>query len=395
MSGANVILIASSDDFLLEEAVVGEVAACVERLGDAPVVELGEETTPEAAAMELTSPSLFDPRRVLVMANAMAWVNARPPAGAAAVTPMDPDPLVHVLDAGLGEDIALVLGVWSGGRPSGPLVDAMSRAGRVQWIPVPPPPKPWEDVVLSPEQVTVLRGVIERSAGDARFDPAAERLLLERLGFAPRLLAQEVRKLVTAAGTGTRIDEALVRRLTFPSARSLDGVRDAILARRAEPIVDLLAAAEAGIPVRDWRGQPLPVAALPALLLGQVANLLEKLLYLHRALHALGAQKDLSAARTGGRRWYARRFKPKGGLGEQLLAFVRDDPASPFSGKKKLPTMWSLSKLVEGAGRYREEELIGLLSAAGDVEGAIRREGGLNAMMAWLIGALASRPAPT
>ncbi len=393
MSGENVILIASSDDYLLEEALAAETASLAERLGGAPVVELGDDTTPGTAATELTSPSLFEPQRILVMADARAWVNAKPPAGGSPVASMDPAPLVHTIEAGIGGDVALVLGVWAGGKPSGNLVKAIDRAGRVEWIPVPPSPKPWEDVTLSPEQVSVLRGVIARAAAGTRFEPAAEKLLLERLGFAPRLLAQEARKLATAAGEGAWVDEALVRRLTFPAERSLDGVRDAILARRSEPIVDLLAAAEAGVGVRDWRGQPLPATALPAILFGQVFSLFEQLLYLHRAIAALGARKELAAARTGGRRWYAQRFKPQGGLGERLLSFMADDPASPFAGKKKPPGIWNLSKLVEGAGRYREQELITLLAAAGEVEAAIRREGGLNALIAWLIGALSRQAA--
>ena len=393
MSGEAVILIASSDDYLLEEAVAEETAKLSERLGRAPVVPLAEETTPETAATELTSPSLFEPQRVLVMANARAWVDAKTAPGAPAVAAVDPRPLVNALDADVPEDVGLVLGVWASGKPSGPLVKAVARVGRVRWIPVPPAPKPWEDVVLSREQVEVLDGVVARAGGDVRFEPGAEQLLMERLGFAPRLLAQEVRKLATAAGAGALVDEALVRRLTFPAERSLEGVRDAVLSRDPAPIVELLAAAEAGVPVRDWRGQPLPIAALPAMLFGHVFNLFEQLLYLQRAVAALGASNEIVPAVTSNRRWYSQQFKPKGRLGERLLGFIGDDPESPFSGKKRPPSVWSLSKLVEGAGRYREGELVGILATSGGAEAAIRRESGLNALLAWLIGALNASPA--
>ncbi len=56
---------------------------------------------------------------------------------------------------------------------------------------------------------------MNKAAGSTRFTPAAERLLMERLGFAPRLLAQEVRKLA-AASAGGEVDENLVRRSVFP-----------------------------------------------------------------------------------------------------------------------------------------------------------------------------------
>ena len=64
-------------------------------------------------------------------------------------------------------------------------------------------------MALSDEQCEVLRGVLAREAGEVRFTPAAERLLFDRLGFAPRLLAQEGRKLAAASAAET-VDEDLV-----------------------------------------------------------------------------------------------------------------------------------------------------------------------------------------
>ena len=383
-----VVLVACSDDYLLEEALANEVRQLSASPDQPAVIHLPDDVTPERAAMELVSPSLFDPARVLVVADVRGWMRAKAPAGGpGAAAPADPEPLVEALAAGVPEGVGLVLGAWCGGKPTGPLVDAVRAAGRVEWIALPRPPKPWEDVALSSEQVTVLREVLQRAAAGVRWTPGAERLLLERLGFAPRLLAQEVRKLASACGSGASIDEELVRRLTFPPERSLEAVRDAVLHRELKPLVDLLAAAEAGIVVRDWRGQALGVQALPAVLLGQVCSLLQQLLYVRRTVAALGEIGELDPARTGRGDWYSRSFKG-GGLGERILKLIDGDPASPYAGKKN-PSLWSLGRLAAGAGRYREEELVRALASAGRVEADLRREAvGVAAMTAWLTDAL-------
>jgi hypothetical protein len=86
----------------------------------------------------------------------------------------------------------------------GPLVEAVAAAGRYRWVPLPERPKPWEDVALSQEQWQVLSGLLAREAGTTRFERGAERLLFERLGFEPRRLVQEARKLARAGRQGGR-----------------------------------------------------------------------------------------------------------------------------------------------------------------------------------------------
>jgi len=376
-------LLASSDDYLLEQKLNETVERLCEHLQvEAPEV-LADDVLPEGVAVAVCSPSLFSPRQVLVVADARAWVEtSAPPGGTGKVGAVDAEPLARALDDGLPDGVALVVAVWCGGQPKGRLVDAVKKAGVVSWIPVPPPPKPWEDVVVSEEQATVLRGVLRRAAGDARFNRAAERLLLERLGFAPRLLAQEVEKLATAAGAAGEVDEELVRRLTFPRERSLEAVRDAILKRDGAGLYELLAAAAAGRPLRGWRGERVDGEALPQILLGSVASLLQQLLYLRRLAAELDIEAEMEPRKTAAGGWYSRSFK--GGLAKQVLRHLKNDPASPLLRRGKPPTEWTLGQLFSGAGRYRDRELVASLVGVGSTEVAVRGSLALEAVSGWL-----------
>ncbi|MEE4270285.1 MAG: hypothetical protein V2I67_01340 [Thermoanaerobaculales bacterium] len=368
-------LIASSDDYLLELRMVKAVAeVCAELGGEVEPEPQSDEASPESVATELVSPSLFAAERVLVIPDVRVWVDGAAPAGPKPPreTPPDPQPLVQVLAEGVPEGMGLVMGAWCGRKPSGPLVDAVNEAGIFEWIPLPPPPKPWEDALLSNEQRQVLEGVLQRTAEGVVFSPRATLLLLERLGFAPRLLIQEVRKLAGAAA-GAEVDEALVRRLTFPRERSLEVVRDAVLERRLAPLLDLIAAASSGAPVNDWHGQRLEPGGLAQILVSQVTNLLHQMLYLRQFAEAAGIAAEMAPETTSRNGWYNRHFKSA--LAPKLLERLKDDAPSPlFRPKAKPPTPFSLSGLFAGAGHYTTAELTAAVVAASRVEEGIRGE---------------------
>jgi hypothetical protein len=380
-------LIAASDDFLLEERLTAVVDELGRELAGAATEVQGDDATPESVATELVSPSLFAADRVLVVPDAREWLGAPAPPGlkAAKAEPPDPTPLIRVLAEGVPEGVALVLGAWCGRKPTGELADALAAAGQVEWIGLPPPPKPWEDAVLSDEQRRVLESLLARVAGPARFSRRAIDLLFERLGFAPRMLVQEVRKLAGAAAGG-EVDEDLVRRLTSPKERSLEVVRDAVLERRLAPLLDLVAAAASGAPINDWQGQRLEPEAFQRILYAQVANLQLQLLYLRRVADAAGLAREMAPERTGARGWYGRRFKPE--LAPELLARLADDAPSPLvKPGSKPPSPWTLGALFAGAGRYTVLELAAAVASAGEVEVRLRvAEAGLDTLTAWLAG---------
>ncbi len=387
MTGARLLLIAASDDFLLEEARAEAVTGLVEQLGGGSVEILSAEITPESAATELLSPSLFEPQRVFVVEDARAWVKTSAPAGAVGKLPAaDPAPLVETLRSGLPAGVGLVLGVWCGSRPTGPLVDVIRERGEAQWIPLPPPPKPWEEVSLSAEQVAVLRRILRQVVPGVEILPTAETILLERLGFAPRRLAQEARKLAAACG-GNPIDQELVRRMTFPKERSLEQLQEAVFGRQVGPFVDLMRAASEGVPVSDWRGQRLEPKALQFVALGQGVSLATQMLYLLELGRELGLGSQLCGERVHIRGWYSKEFKND--LGPRLQEAIAADEAAPWSGRKP-PSAWRLKQLVEGAVRYQPEELAQTLATAGTVEEQLRGPMAEEAVSSWMTTLLAS-----
>ena len=378
-------LVAASDDFLLEERLGVHVAELSAELGGASPEVQSDDASPGSVATELVSPSLFAAERVLVAPDVRVWVDGTAPAGVAAgkTAAVDTEPLVRVIEDGVPEGMALAMGAWCGRKPSGPLVEAVEKAGVFEWIPLPPPPKPWETSSLSKEQIAVLSAVLERAAEGASFTRGAVRMLLERLGFAPRLLVQEVRKL-SGAAAGAEVDEELVRRLTFPRERSLEVVRDAILGRELEPLLDLVAAAASGAPVNDWQGRRLDTAGFASVLVGQVASLLQQMLYLQRLAAVVGCGDEMAPAKTSRPRWYASHFKS--GLAPELITAIKDDAPSPLLRPGgRAPSPYSLGAIFAGAGRYSGDELSDAVVAAAGVEAAMRGDGSrIETLTAWL-----------
>jgi DNA polymerase III delta subunit len=384
---APVHLIASSDDFLLEERVREVARTASESLGVESEL-LPPEITPEDLATELCSPSVFAPHRVFVIPDLGAWLvpTAKGKTKKSAESePVDVTPVVGVLEEGLSPDIALVMGAWCKSSPKGPLVKAVNAAGTFEWLAGPDDAKPWDDAELSDEQEKVLRGLLARTAGNVKFSEGAQRLLMHRLGYAPRLLIQEARKLV-AAHVDNRVDEDLVRALCFPRERSLDAVRDAVFAKRAAPILDLLTAVEAGIPVRDWQGQLMTEDNVPFVIAAQVGLLCQQMLYLRRLVKRVGMEQEMTPERTDREKWYPYQFK--NGIGPALMEHLKNDAPSPVFGGRKPPSLFTLGQLFRGASRYRDGDLVGALADFGETEAGLRGKLPAERLSVWLTVAL-------
>ncbi len=382
---ALVNLVASSDDYLLEEKVRETVMSVCAELGEIEAEVLSDETTPEELAVELCSPSLFASRRVLVVPQIGSWLDISAARGSeqgdkAVKATVDAGPVVRLLEEGLSDDIGLVLVAMCGRAPKGALVKAVEKAGGFHWVPVPPQPKPWEDVMLTDEQRAVLRAVLARVTPDVRFTASAERLLFDRLGFAPRLLASEGRKLAAASDDGT-VDEDLVRALSFPKDRSLDVVRDALLARRAAPVLDIVGAAEAGIAVRDRQGRVMNQDRVARALLGQASTVFQQLLYLRLLAAENGFAEEMEPKRTSDRFWYPSKFKK--GFGPHLLELVEADAPSPLKAGSKSLSLFALGGLFKGAGRYGDDDLLNAIADLGRVETALRGDMPTEALTVW------------
>ncbi len=374
-------LVASSDDYLMEEALGETVREVCAEFGNVEPEIMPDEVTPKDLSVELCSPSLFAPQRVLVVPQVQSWLEVgtrrRPQSD-----DVDLTPLVEVLGEGIADGIALVMGACCRSKPKGALVEAVDEAGEFRWQPAPEAPKPWEDAVVSAEQEAVLRKVLAKAAGDVRFTPQATQVLLERLGFAPRLLMQEGRKLA-AANVDGEVDEELVMALSFPRERSLDVVWDAVLERRAAPVLDIMAATDAGIQVRDRQGRTVTAQGAPYVLFGQVSSILQNLLYLRRLAAEHGLLDAMAPENTRDDYWNPRQFKK--GLGPKLLEFIDSDAPSPVQRPGgKGPTLFILGQLFTGAGRFADDDLVRALAELGRVETALRGDMPREALSVWL-----------
>jgi hypothetical protein len=182
------------------------------------------------------------------------------------------------------------------------------------------------------------------------------------------------------------VSEELVRELAFPRERSLEVVREAVLNRELAVLLDLVSAAAAGVPVRNWQGERLDPGRLAAALLGQVFGLLHQLLWLRRLAVAEGIEEELEPARTGDGRRYWARFKSQ--LAPRILERLGSEP-SPLASRARLPSPGGLGQLFAGAGRYQDQELVAALAEGGEVEAQLRGPLPLEAVTSWLVRAIA------
>jgi len=385
VSRPRVVLVASPDDYFLEVGSRTARDALADALPGAEVEELPAGTPVADVVTALQSPSLFSPNRIIVVPDGGRWLGKRQKGKKSGETvEEDPALLVALIEGGLPEGTALLVAAQVPSRPSGPLAEAVEHAGELRWLPLPDPPKPWEEGALSADQRKVLERLLGEAAGDTRFTRDAVDLLLERLGFAPRELVGEVGKLAAAAG-GATVDEALVRRLVFPAERSLDVVLDAFEHGDLRPVLGLVVAFERGTAVRDWHGRRVNETGFVLGLIANASRLLRQMLYLRRLAVEEGAVRDLDPAVNGQRRWYPARFKRE--LGPRLAERIVSDPGTPFplrSASAK-PSVWRLSRVFRAAGRFPEPALVRALARLQEAERASRgRTGKLEAVTAWL-----------
>jgi hypothetical protein len=195
-----------------------------------------------------------------------------------------------------------------------------------------------------------------------------------------------VRKLA-AANVGGVVDDELVLALSFPKERSLDVVWDAVLDRRALPILDIMSATAAGIQVRDRHGRPVTAKGAPHILYSQIASILQNLLYLRRLAAEHGLLAEMSTDKTRDNFWYPKRFKNQ--LGPKLVELLNADAPSPVQRTgRKAPTLFVLGRLFKGAGRYSDEDLVRAIADGGAVETALRGDMAMEAFSVWIASVL-------
>jgi hypothetical protein len=167
-------------------------------------------------------------------------------------------------------------------------------------------------------------------------------------------------------------------------------VRDAVFEHRATPILDLLAAAEAGVAVRDWQGRLTKPESVPLVIATQVGSLFGQMLYLRRLVVRVGLDQEMTPERTGEARWYPYRFKNR--VGPTLLEHLKNDAPSPVVRPgRKAPSPFTLGQLFTGASRWTDDELVNALADFGRAEVGLRGGLPIEDVSAWLVRAFGER----
>ncbi len=363
-------LLAASDDFLLE---LNRSRIEAEWRADNPegeIQHLDPTPAPEELLQALAAPSLFAPARLLVVRNATPYLDTKAKGGGAGGT------LAEGLRAFFPVDATLLLVATVDREPSGPLTELAADIGTVRWSPLPPPPKPWEEIRISAEQRRVLEEVLRIEVPEVLPHREAVERLLETYGFRPRDLARAARQLVTAGD----ISAEAVTAQAGPGECALQEVEDILARRDVRRLTAMMAVLAAGGELRDWRGDRVAVDRSAAVLVGLVGRLLRRSLALHGYARAAGLANELDPRRCAAGRWYPQTFKPR--IHPALTAAMKaagDDKAAKASP-------WQLHKAFKLAAAYSEGELVRAMARL--VGTGIERDASSRALLAVTAGLL-------
>jgi hypothetical protein len=340
------LLITSPDGFLLELERHDFEAEWRDAHPDGETTTFEPAPPAERLVQEIASPSLFAPERLLLVPDSGPYLGERGPTAAAG------EALARALETLPLAGVTLVLAA-AAGEPNGALAEVVARRGEVRFLPVPPAPKPWQDVRITPEQRAVLADkVLRRVAPSLLADAEVVDALAEAYGFRPRELAQAAQSLVLA---GTVSADA-VRAQAGAGEVGPRHLETALMRRDARTCAAMFAALDAGATLLSGWGDPIAPDRHGVFL----AQTLER--FLRQALaaraHALRADlgRELDPRRCGENNWYIRTFRPK--LLAKLQGDIDANPGSPLTDK----TAWQLHLAFRLGAAYSESVLLAALA---------------------------------
>ena len=342
------LLLASPDDFLLEVERRDAEAAWGAQHPDGETTTFDEAPPAAALLRELTSPSLFASSRLVVVRDASAYLKLGS-AGADGIA----------LAKSLGElsfsGVALIMAAVSASEPGGAVPDAVRERGELRFLPLPPTPKPWEDVRLTPPQRKVLEGVVRRVAPGLLGQGDALDALFEAYGFRPRELAQAAERLVLAG----ELTPDAVRAQAGPGECTLKELEDALLHRNRKALAGFFARLSAGATLLGWWGDAVEADRLGRTLTPIISRLLRQALAVRRHAAGAGLDADLDVRRCSSSRWYPTEFKTR--IHPRLAADVEATEGSPLAGLSP----WNLHRTFRLAAAYGDAELLDALAGLG------------------------------
>lgn len=330
---------------------------------------------PERILDEVLSPSLFAPCRLLIVRDASALltpgkggedgttVATRP--GSRSET-RRPEVGEHApgakLAAGLHsapwQGVTLVLAAQLASVPKGTLARLAQDRGEVRFLPIPDPPKPWEQVVVTSPQRQVLAGLLRRAAPElAGLDDVVD-ALCEHYGFRPRELVQAAQRLVLA---GT-LSAAEVRIQAGAGEVPLAELEEALIARDGCLAARFVARLAAGGTVRLFGDRLVDRDGIGPVVAGTLARLLRQALATRRHARQAGLEGDLDPGRCRDKRWYGQRFKD--GVFPRLKQAASQAPGSPLAS---VHSPWAAHRVFKIAAVYDDRELLRALARLGRV----------------------------
>ena len=361
-----VVLLATGDDYLLE---LHRNDLEAEWRGEHPDGEvLAFETVPAMARLEceLYVPSLFAPARLLVVRDAKELFEKDGKS--------DAQQLAEALARGRLVDVCLILAAELKSPPAGPVAEIVRRLGEVRFLPLPEPPKPWEQPGLTPPQRTVLRDLLRRTLPALRLPPETVDALCEAYGFKPRALVQAAERLAL----GGDLTPEAVRAQAGAGECSPREIEDLLIARDGEGLAGLLARLSSGAALVDWQGKALDPGETGAFLGRMLGRLLRQTLAVRCAGEESGLAAALDPKRCAENRWYVKTFKPS--ILPRLQPAIASDEYSPVA----TASPWQLHRLFRLAAPYTSRELLGALAGLGAA--GVERE----RRPAWRLAALGS-----
>lgn len=338
-------LISCPDDYLLEWARHDREASWCAANPNGEVITFASAPEPGALLRELACPSLFAPQRLVVVRDAAPYLAANETAV------RDAEELARNLAGFSFSGVALLLTAVRDAAPTGPLADIAGQRGEALFIQLPPPPKPWEKVTLSPQQRRVLEGVVARVAPETVGHADVVDALCEVYGFEPRQLAQAAQQLVLAGELSVRA----VHELAGLGEHTLGDVEDMLLARDPRRSARFFATLLAGGELRHWRGGTVRREEFGRTLGNTVTKLLRQALALRGHARVAGVAEELDPARCARDRWYNDTFRPH--ILPKLAEAIAGSP-SPVAGLRP----WPLHRLFRLAAAYDEAALLRCLA---------------------------------
>ena len=347
MTTPSLILLASPDEYLLELERADALAAWVVANPDGEVVSLDPAPAPARLVQEVVNRSLFAPARLVVVPAAAIYLSTKEAERASG------EQLAGALRSLPLTDATLLLTAVSAQEPQGALAELVASRGSLRFLPVPAPPKPWEEVRVTLAQRAVLLRVIARVAPAVAGRDDTVTALCEAYGFHVRELAQAAERLALAGD----ISADAVRAQAGVGECSTQQLEKALRERDRGAVAHFLGVLSAGGVLVGWRGDAVDEGGVGPVLTGTLNRLLRTALAVR--LHALrcGLEKELDPGKCAAEYWYPRVYKPS--LHERLAAEIATTPDSPVAGASQ----WQLHRTFRLAACYSERELITALTA--------------------------------